>query len=260
MATEPNTLLADGEPPAAVVTRPNGGSRYFLTCDHAGRRIPQRLGTLGLEEPDLSRHIAWDIGAASVARQLSDALDAPLVAQTYSRLVIDCNRSPARHDSIATISESTEVPGNKGISAAEAAGRRDEIFQPYHDAIAGGLAPREATERRPILVCVHSFTPVYKGVQRPLHIGLLYNRDERMARVLHDLIAAEDELVIGHNEPYAVSDESDYTVPVHGEQRGLVHIEVEIRQDLVADAAGQRAWAERMTRWLKQAEPVLAAL
>ena len=260
MAQTDGTLLAPDEPPAVTVTRPDGGSRYFLACDHAGRRIPRRLGELGLGEADLNRHIAWDIGAAAVAGQLSEALDAPLVSQTYSRLVIDCNRDPSRHDSIATISESTEIPGNRGLGAAEAAARREEVFRPYHDAIAGGLAPREATERRPILVCVHSFTPVYKGVERPWHIGLLYNRDDRMARVLHDLITADGDLVIGHNQPYAVSDESDYTVPVHGERRGLVHIEIEIRQDQVADGDGQRAWAARLERWLMQAEPQLAAL
>ena len=255
MAGDGVRLLEPDEPPAARTTRAGGQSRFFLTCDHAGRRIPRRLGTLGLGDSELQRHIAWDIGALGVAERLSVLLDAPLVEQSYSRLVIDCNRNPSRHDSIAPVSERTEIPGNRDLPDGQVEARRREVFQPYHDAIADGL------DRRPgaLLVCVHSFTPVYKDVGRPWHIGLLYNRDRRMADLLHEVIAEDAGLCVGDNEPYAVSDDSDYTVPVHGEQRGIPHIEVEIRQDLVTDTAGQRDWAARLHRWLLRVEERLGS-
>lgn len=247
------TLLAADEPSAVAVLRSDGTSPFLLTCDHAGRRIPRSLGSLGLEAPDLERHIAWDIGAATVARSLSERLDAALVLQTYSRLVIDCNRSPEVHDSIATLSESTEIPGNKGISDAARQARVNEIFCPYHERITAALDARADAKRPSALVAVHSFTPVFKGVKRPWHIGILYNRDRRLPGVLFDLLSEHDHLVVGDNQPYAVSDVTDYTIPVHGERRGIPHVEIEIRQDLIAEPTGQEIWAERLADLLPRA-------
>ncbi|MFQ5958415.1 MAG: N-formylglutamate amidohydrolase [Alphaproteobacteria bacterium] len=239
-------LLSPDEPAPATMVRAGGASPFFLACDHASNRIPRSLGALGLEPRHLERHIAWDVGAAAVAHELSARLDATLALQNYSRLVIDCNRAPDVAGSITAFSEDTPIPGNRDLDPAEARARVREVFDPYHDAIAAALDRRAAEGRASVLVAVHSFTPVYNGDARPWHLGVLYNRDGRFASELLDLLAGDGDLCIGDNEPYAIDDESDYTIPVHGERRGLVHVEFEIRQDLVATAQGQSEWAARL--------------
>jgi predicted N-formylglutamate amidohydrolase len=241
-------LLAEDEPSPVAVDRPGGTSPLLLACDHAERRIPRRLGQLGLGEPDLGRHIAWDIGIEAVSRQVGEALDATLIRQAYSRLVIDCNRPLDAVSSIPTISEATEIPGNLRLGPAERQARIDEIFAPYHAALAAALDARAG--RPTLLVAMHSFTPVYLGESRPWHIGTLYGRDRRLALILYDLLRREPGLVVGDNQPYRVSDRTDYTIPVHGERRRLPHVGIEIRQDLIADPAGQTEWAECLTRLL----------
>ena len=247
------TLLDPDEPDPVTFDNEAGRSVFFLTCDHAGRKIPRRLGWLGLPEHETRRHIAWDIGIGAVGRQLSRLLDAAVVLQTYSRLVIDCNRDPNVPSSIPEISETTEILGNRGLTKAARTARIDTIFRPYHAGIAAALDRRAAAGRATVLVALHSFTPVFKGVSRPWHAAVLYNRDARLARPLFELLSAEDGLVVGDNEPYAVSDRTDYTVPVHGERRGLPHVEIEIRQDLITKPAGQADWAERLARLLPAA-------
>ena len=251
-------LLDPDEPGPVSLDNEAGGSAFFLTCDHGGRAIPRKLGRLGLAEPDTFRHIAWDIGVAELGRRLSPLLDAALIRQTYSRLVIDCNRDPAVPSSIPEISETTEIPGNRGLTEAARAARQAAIFRPYHDRIAAALDRRRAEGRASVLVALHSFTPVFKGEARPWHAGVLHNRDARLAHPLLALLRAEDGLTIGDNQPYRVSDLTDYTVPVHGERRGLLHVEIEIRQDLVADPSGQTAWAERLARLLPAAHRIAA--
>jgi predicted N-formylglutamate amidohydrolase len=246
-------LLDTDEPSPVTVENEAGGSAFFLTGDHAGRAIPRRLGNLGLPQHELARHIAWDIGIGAVGRQLSRMLDATLILQTYSRLVIDCNRDPAVPSSIPEISETTEIPGNRGLGEPERAVRMDAVFRPYHNRVAAALDRRAAEGRATVLVALHSFTPVFKGVARPWHAAVLYNRDARLAHPLFELLSAETGLVIGDNEPYGVTDLTDYTVPVHGERRGLLHVEIEIRQDLITEPAGQREWAERLARTLPAA-------
>jgi predicted N-formylglutamate amidohydrolase len=250
----PTKLLQDGDPPPVRVLRENGRSDLFLTADHAGRVIPRRLGRLGLPADELIRHIGWDIGIASVTEHLSTALDATAVLQTYSRLVIDCNRDPTVASSIPKVSEITLVPGNHDLTAVERAARQAEIFAPYHARIGGLLDARQAAARRTIYIAMHSFTPVFKGEARAMQVGVLYNRDARLANIMLDLLRAEGDLVVGDNAPYAVSDITDYGVPVHAERRGLPHVEIEIRQDLIANEAGQAAWAERLMRLLRAAE------
>jgi predicted N-formylglutamate amidohydrolase len=250
----PTKLLQDGDPPPVRVLRENGRSDLFLTADHAGRVIPRRLGRLGLPADELIRHIGWDIGIASVTEHLSTALDATAVLQTYSRLVIDCNRDPTVASSIPKVSEITLVPGNHDLTAVERAARQAEIFAPYHARIGGLLDARQAAARRTIYIAMHSFTPVFKGESRAMQVGVLYNRDARLANIMLDLLRAEGDLVVGDNAPYAVSDITDYGVPVHAERRGLPHVEIEIRQDLIANEVGQAAWAERLTRLLRAAE------
>jgi predicted N-formylglutamate amidohydrolase len=250
----PTKLLQESDPAPVRVLRESGRSDLFLTADHAGRVIPRRLGRLGLPADELIRHIGWDIGIASVTEHLSAALDATAVLQTYSRLVIDCNRDPAVASSVPEVSEITEVPGNRDLTAVERAARRAEIFAPYHARISGLLDARQAAARRTIYIAMHSFTPMFKGESRAMKVGVLYNRDARLANIMLDLLRAEGDLEVGDNAPYAVSDVTDYGVPVHAERRGLPHVEIEIRQDLIANEAGQAAWAERFVRLLRVAE------
>ncbi len=247
-------LLQNDDPAPVRVLRPEGRSDLLLTADHAGRAIPRRLGDLGLNEIERQRHIAWDIGIAGVTELLSAALDATAVLQVYSRLVIDCNRQPGWASAIPTVSELTAIPGNAGISPAERAARCREIFLPYHGRIAALLDARAAAARRTVLVAMHSFTPVFKGERRNIEVGVLYNRDARLAGIMLDLLRAEGDLAVGDNAPYAITDTSDCTVPAHGEGRGLPHVEIEIRQDLIGDAAGQAAWAARLARLLREAD------
>ncbi|HEV2303079.1 MAG TPA: N-formylglutamate amidohydrolase [Stellaceae bacterium] len=247
------SLIAADEPEPVTLLREGGRSPFFLTCDHGGRAIPRRLGRLGLSEAETWRHIAWDIGIAEVGRRLSEALDAALIGQAYSRLVIDCNRDPRVASSIPTVSETTEIPGNRGLGEAERSARRQAVFAPYHAALAAALDRRIAAGRITVLVALHSFTPVFKGAARPWHAGVLYNRDDRLARPLLAVLRREAGLEIGENEPYRVTDETDYTVPVHGERRGLVHVEIELRQDLIGEPAGQAEWAGRLARLLPAA-------
>jgi predicted N-formylglutamate amidohydrolase len=247
------TLLDPDEPDPVTLDNEAGRSAFFLTCDHAGRTIPRRLGRLGLPEPETLRHIAWDIGIGAVGRQLSRLLDAAAIVQTYSRLVIDCNRDPNVPSSIPEISETTEIPGNRNLTDVMRAARIEAIFRPYHDRIAAALDRRRAEGRASVLVALHSFTPVFKGEARPWHVAVLFNRDARIAHILAELLRAEGGLVVGENEPYRVTDLTDYTVPVHGERRGLPHVEIEIRQDLITDPVGQSAWAERLARLLPAA-------
>jgi predicted N-formylglutamate amidohydrolase len=246
-------FLDPDDPEPVTFDNEAGSSDFFLTCDHAGRAIPRRLDRLGLAEHETWRHIAWDIGIGAVGKRLSQLLDAAVILQTYSRLVIDCNRDPKVASSIPEISETTEIPGNLGLTEAARAARTNGVFRPYHDSIAAALDRRAAAGRASILVALHSFTPVFKGVARPWHAAVLYNRDPRLARSLFKLLQAEEGLIVGQNEPYAVSDLTDYTVPVHAEQRGLPHVEIEIRQDQITEPVGQAIWAERLARLLPTA-------
>jgi predicted N-formylglutamate amidohydrolase len=241
-----HALLGPDEPPAFTVERPEARSPFFLTCDHASARIPRKLGSLGLSSTDLGRHIAWDIGAAAVAVELAVRLDAFAILQSYSRLVIDCNRQPGSAQSILRLSETTPIPGNEAVTPSDSAARERELFRPYHDRIRTELDARKARRQPTILISVHSFTPRFHGNQRPWHAGVLYNRDARLATRLLQGLRADSGLAIGDNEPYSVSDSTDYTIPEHGEKRGLPHVGIELRQDLVGSAAGQSQWAERL--------------
>ena len=256
----PGRLLAADEPAPVVVHNENGPSPFLIVADHAGNSMPRAVGQLGLPKAECERHIAWDIGIAAVCRVLADALDATLVQQNYSRLVIDCNRVPGSETSIPEISELTPIPGNTGLNDSQKTARVTEIFQPYHDRIETELDRRQRSGRPVTLIAMHSFTPVFMGVARPWHAGVLYNRDARLAHVLMALLKREPGLMIGDNEPYSVTDASDYTIPVHGEQRGLHHVAFEIRQDLIAGAKGQQEWGALLARSLPQVYQRLTSL
>ena len=252
-------LLGNQDVPPVFQENARGRSPFLLTCDHYGRLIPRILGDLGVPAGELTRHIAWDIGIAGVAEALSKQLDAHLIAQRYSRLVIDCNRPPAARSSIPRISEATTIPGNEALERDAAEARRHGIFDPYHRRIHDVIERRLRAGMPTVLVSLHSFTPVYAGIARPWHIGTLYHRDPRLPPLLLTQLRGESDLVVGDNEPYAVSDETDYTIPVHGEARGLMNSGIEIRQDLIADQAGERQWAERLARIFGEIETALRA-
>jgi predicted N-formylglutamate amidohydrolase len=236
-------LLAAHEPPPLEVANAEGQSDFVVICEHAGRRIPEALGDLGLPESELERHIAWDIGARDIALALAERLDAPLFMQRYSRLVCDCNRRPDVPGFIPVISEKTRIPGNEGLSAEEREARRAEIFEPFHDHITWFLDQRQAQGRQTLLVTIHSFTPVFKGVSRPWQISVLYNRDQTLSPAMLGFLHNQTEHVVGDNQPYAVGDDIDYAIPVHGEARGLPSVEIEIRNDLTEGANAVHYWS-----------------
>jgi predicted N-formylglutamate amidohydrolase len=246
-------LLAPDEPAPVTVRNESGPSPFLLVADHAGNLIPRSLGRLGVPQSECERHIAWDIGIAAVSRLLADALDATLIQQNYSRLVIDCNRAPGAETSILEVSEATPIPGNVRLGDDQKSARVREIFRPYHDRIETELERRRQAHRSTALIAMHSFTPVFNSIARPWHAGVLYNRDPRFAHILMARLKREEGLVVGDNEPYSVTDASDYTIPVHGEQRQLHHVAIEIRQDLISDAIGQQAWAKLLASLLPQA-------
>jgi len=254
-----SSLIAADEPAPFTQARRHGTSSFVIVVDHASARIPRQLGTLGLPAPELQRHIAWDIGALAVATRVAAALDAPLVAQNYSRLVIDCNRDPKVATSIPMVSESTPIPGNAQLDDEQRLARRRAIFDPYHACIGALLDERAAAGRPTILLAQHSMTHVFKGVGREMHAAVLYNRDRRFAGLVLEGLRRERDIVVADNQPYFVSDETDYTIPRHGEARGLPHVEIEIRQDLLLDENGQVEWATRLTRVLREAERAFLA-
>jgi predicted N-formylglutamate amidohydrolase len=246
----PSGLLGSADVPVYRVHRPHGRSPFVLVADHAGQAIPAALGDLGLPAGEIDRHIGWDIGIAGVTRHLATALDAWAIEQHYSRLVIDCNRPLASPTLMPAVSDGTVIAANQAIDAGQRQARIDAIHAPYHHCISAQLDARLAAAQPSVLVLLHSFTPVMNGSARPWHCGVLYNRDTRLARRLLAALQAEGDLVVGDNQPYAVSDDSDYAANVHAEARGLAYVEIEIRQDLIADAAGQAAWAQRLARLL----------
>ncbi len=260
ISPSPQLLLPSDPPPVAVIN-PSGAAPVVLICDHGSKRVPSRLADLGLDETARSRHIAWDIGVAAVGRILAAKLDAPLVVPAYSRLVIDLNRDPEDPTAICVISDRTIVPGNRDIAPADRSARVAEIFQPYHRAIAQRLDAHLAQGGRPALVSLHSFTPVIAGwgherQERPWHIGVLFDKDERLARPLLAALRARGDLVVGENEPYSARNGHGYSLACHGETRGLPHVELEMRQDLIADDAGARRMADILAETLT---PLLGA-
>ena len=222
-----SSLLASSEPPAFEIVNPDGDSSAVLVCDHASNRVPARLGGLGLYPHQLADHIGWDPGAAEVARRLSVRLDAPLILSGYSRLVIDCNRPPRSEESIPEQSADVPVPGNCGLAPEHRSDRIDALFQPYHQAIDRLLDSR--TQRPSIFLSIHSFTPALHGRQRPWQIGVSHWRDDRLATLMIRALSQCGDLVVGDNQPYPIDEFTDYTIPVHGEGRGLPSITLEIR-------------------------------
>lgn len=248
--TAPAPLLDIDEPPPYGVINPDGTADLLLLCEHALPRIPRRLAHLGLSKSERLRHIGWDIGALSLARDLAARLDAPLFHTGYSRLVVDCNRPPDNPSLIPETSETTVIPGNRGLGASERTERLETLFHPFHAAISRRLDLRKAEGKLTFVVGIHSYTPVYKGVMRPWHAGILYGRAAEFAGQMMHALAQDEGLEIGDNQPYQI-DHDDYTVPVHADARGLPGVLIEVRHDLITTAKGVAEWAVRLERCLR---------
>lgn len=236
-------LLGPDDPPAATVLNPAGAAPVVLVCDHAARAIPRALGTLGLGDADLSRHIAYDIGAAAVTERLAVRLDAPAVLSGYSRLVIDPNRHLDDPTAIPVVSDGVVIPGNRAVDAAEAGRRVDAIFTPYHDLVARTIAGKRADGSVPAIVSIHSFTPVMRGMARPWHVGVLWDADPRIARPLIGRLEADGRWCVGDNQPYSGVGTMGGTVETHAYPAGLPNVLLEVRQDLIATPEGADRWA-----------------
>lgn len=244
---------------AARVTNPEGASPYVFTCDHASNFVPPAFGTLGLAPEEFERHIAWDPGALPVARLMAKALDATLVETCVSRLIIDCNRPLDAHNLIPETSETTTIPGNAGLSAADRQARIDLAWRPFHDAVEQTIEARLAAGRETRLVSVHSFTPVYFGKPRPWPVGIIHGSDERFSAAVRDALHAESpDLLVGWNEPYSRADGVTLTLERHGDANGLDSVMIEVRNDELATPDGILTWGRRLATALHTARAARA--
>lgn len=247
MRCDPSTLDTKDEIAPYEVVEGRPGVRLVLTCDHASNRVPAEFGDLGLRPATFQRHIAYDIGMRGVTLELARLTGAAAVLSTFSRLLIDPNRGEDDPTILMRLSDGDLVPGNARADAAEVARRVARYHRPYHEAVTAALDAVVARGETPLILAMHSFTPRWKLFERPWHIGLLWDRDDRVARPLLESLAAEGDIVVGDNEPYDGALVGD-GMNRHGTDRGFPHALVEIRQDLVADEAGQTAWAARLAR------------
>lgn len=239
---------------SVLVSNARGASPFVIVCDHASNRIPARYGDLGLSANERLSHIAWDPGALAVSRALSEMLDAPLVQSTVSRLIIDCNRDLDAPDLIWTLSENTRIAANENLDAAERQYRIDRVHRPYHASIETLLEARRHSGQETVLICMHSFTPVYHGKARPWPIGLIHGADSRYTQAVFDALKAEEpDLNIGWNQPYAALNGVTLTLEKHGDGRGLDATMIEIRHDEILEPAGVALWSSRLARCLETA-------
>ena len=232
-------LLTAADGAAVAIENAGGRSAVLLVCEHASRKLPASLGTLGLSADALEAHIAWDPGALAVARRLSRQLDATLIFQNFSRLVYDCNRPPEAEDAMPAVSEIFEVPGNRSLSAAERKARVDGIYRPFQRALADTIAARSKAARETVIVTIHSFTPIYKGVSRTVEIGILHDADKRLADRMLELAGRGTDFAVGRNQPYGPEDGVTHTLKEHGLANGLLNVMIEVRNDLIGDEDGQ---------------------
>jgi predicted N-formylglutamate amidohydrolase len=239
-------LLGPGDPSPFSVYNEGGQAPLLLLCDHASKAVPKALGDLGIPDSELSRHIGWDIGGLDTALEVAKALDAPLVASGYSRLVIDCNRWPGGEGSIPEVSDGTSVPANRSLSQEQVDARAEACFWPYHREVDRQLERMTQDGRRICLLVVHSFTPVMAEFKRPWHIGVLWNDDPRLPQPLLTELRRDARLMVGDNEPYSARASYEYTLNAHARPCGLPHCSLEIRQDLIHTADMARQWGRRL--------------
>jgi predicted N-formylglutamate amidohydrolase len=246
-------MTDDRNQPGFEVFRASEKSRFVILCDHASNRIPAELGGLGLGPSDLARHIAWDIGAAGVAEELSSIFDAPAILCTTSRLVIDCNRHPGAIDFIPEQSDGTMIPGNWSLSKQARLSRIERWFAPYHAEIESVLRARAARGLSSFLLSIHSMTPCLAGKARPWQIALSSHVDRSIVQPVLDSLRRLGDVVVGDNQPYDLDPLVDYSIPFHAMRRNLQYLQVEFRQDQVEDLEGQAGWAQRFAGTLSDA-------
>ena len=240
-------IFSDDDFETYDVITPASDRRLVLACDHAGNRVPRALANLGLDEGQLMEHIAWDPGVAGVTRRLSSNLQATAVLGRYSRLVIDLNRDLHDPTAFPAISDGVLIPGNIPLTVEQRAERARVFFKPYHEALRRVIQERTSTREQPVLICVHSFTPTQLRVARPWHVGILWDKDPRLALPLLAALRGQRDIVVGDNEPYSGRHPADYTIDHHAEPLGLAYAAIEIRQDIIRDESGQKEWADRLS-------------
>lgn len=248
----PAGLLGPQDGPAVKVLNNASRAPLVLVCDHASNAVPASLNRLGLDDAAFDEHIALDIGAAELTTRLSALLDCAAVMCQYSRLVVDCNRYLADPSAFQEFSDGVEVHGNRALTQAQKDARVAAIRTPYHGAIDQALAARSSNGQAPGVIAIHSFTPVMNEFQRPWHVGVLWDRDHRLAHPMLDHLSRDNGLCVGDNEPYSGREPADYTVDHHGERRGRPCVSLEIRQDLLLDGAGLAFWSERIGAVLQE--------
>lgn len=254
--------MADRRSAANVVEVINHTGKHdiLLVCEHASNAIPPDLKNLGLSDKILENHIAWDPGALPVAKFMSDELDATLIAQRVSRLVYDCNRAADEPSAIIERSEVYDIPGNIALSDADRALRMRRFYEPFRDTLSDCIDQRIAAGRTaPVIVTIHSFTPVYNGVRRELDIGILHDEDDRLANAMLQVSGRDTSVVTLRNEPYGPQDGVTHTLVEHALSRGLLNVMIEIRSDLIGDAESQRSMAARISAWLSAARTLLSS-
>jgi predicted N-formylglutamate amidohydrolase len=230
----------------------DGPAAMVIICDHASNRVPAGYGNLGLPPAAFERHIAWDIGAAAISEILARRFHAPAILSTVTRLLIDCNRRLEDPNLTPAISDGTEIPANRSLSHAERETRWRTYHQPYHAIIAQTIDRQLASGRSPVVLSIHSMTATLRGAARPWQIAVCWDADRRLSAPMLDALRARAGIVVGDNEPYNLDPNEDYSVPVHATRRGLQHLQIEFRQDEVADAAGQQRWATLFGDCLEQ--------
>lgn len=241
---------ADGDPVA--IDNPQGRGDVLLVCEHASRRVPAAFGTMGLSEEALASHIAWDPGALAVSRLMARQLDATLIHQRFSRLIYDCNRPPDSPGAIRDTSETYRIPGNENLSDAEKAARANAIYFPFQNRISDEIAARTARGQATVLVTVHSFTPVYFGTQRDVEIGILHDKDSRLADRMLAAAADTNLYRVERNEPYGPADGVTHTLKLHAQPAGLLNVMIEIRNDLIENEIGQGVAADFLSGLLRE--------
>ena len=245
-------LLGPADPPPFEFIDRRGRSRRLVVADHAGNAVPAGLHGLGLGRDVFRRHIAVDIGSRALAALLAERLGASLVLANYSRLVVDLNRHLDDPGAFIPESDGVVIPGNQDLSAAQKRRRADAIHRPYHNAIADLIDDFMQQGSLPAIISMHSFTPALANVVRPWHIGVLWDKDPRIALPLLARLRQDPALIVGDNEPYSGRHPSDYTVDHHGEGRGVANVSIEVRQDLLGDSDGIERWTSILVEALSE--------
>ena len=245
-------LLGSADPPPFRFMDRRSSSRCLVVADHAGNAVPGSLQGLGLEQDVFRQHIAVDIGSRALAARLAELLGSSLVLANYSRLVVDLNRHLDDPTAFIPESDGVVIPGNQHLATAEKRRRADAIHRPYHSAIDNLIDDFIKQGGLPVIISVHSFTPVLAGVTRPWHIGVLWDKDPRIAGPLLAGLRQNPELLVGDNEPYSGRHPADYTVDHHGEGRGVANVSLEVRQDLLSDKTGVERWAGLLSEALSE--------